>query len=88
MLAKLLRLPADHRRRRSPDIRLEPKLRLTLLSTIPVILPLSLSPKVRPAMMSIESVWVASSVLPMLAKLLRLPADRISMSIPFKVVSD
>ena len=70
MLAELLRLPVDHRRRCSPDIRLEFRFRRALGFEFELVISLS-SPKMPPAMMSIESVLS----LPMLAELLRAPWD-------------
>ena len=70
MLAELLRLPVDHRRRRAPETRLELRFRLAFEFEFELVISL-LSPKMPPAMMSTESVLA----LPMLAELLRLPVD-------------
>ena len=69
-LAELLKLPADHRRRSSPDIRLEFKLKWAVGFELGLVISL-LSPKMPPAMISTESVLA----LPMLAELLRAPWD-------------
>ena len=69
-LAELLKLPADHRRRRSPDIRLELRFRLAFEFEFELVISL-LSPKMPPAMISTESVLAS----PMLAELVRAPWD-------------
>ena len=70
MLAELLRLPVDHRRRCSPDIRPEFRFRRALGFELELVISLS-SPKMPPAMIFTESVLS----LPMLAELLRAPWD-------------